>query len=156
MITTRSMILFSLLGLLWSGPASAKNIYRYSKGGRVWFSTECPKKTRCQLVLRGDPVTSAAVKPGEKKRTTPRWKPPVTKKPTKETKSPPSMVKAPSHPKEIDEIIVHASKTYNIPETFVRAVITIESAYKVKALSHVGAMGLMQLMPGTVRSRLSS
>lgn len=48
-------------------------------------------------------------------------------------------------PDEIDR----ASALYNIPAELVRAVIAVESAGDASAVSHKGAIGLMQLMPGT-------
>lgn len=48
-------------------------------------------------------------------------------------------------PDEIDR----AAKAYNIPADLVRAVIAVESAGDAAAVSHRGALGLMQLMPGT-------
>lgn len=50
-------------------------------------------------------------------------------------------------PDEIDR----AAATYNIPAELVRAVIAAESAGQAEAVSHKGAVGLMQLMPGTAR-----
>jgi len=52
---------------------------------------------------------------------------------------------------EIDRVIQEASRTYNIPEAFVRAVIEVESNYGNRALSYKGAMGLMQLMPSVCK-----
>ena len=48
-------------------------------------------------------------------------------------------------PDEIDR----AAQLYNIPAELVRAVIAVESAGNAGAVSQKGALGLMQLMPGT-------
>jgi len=48
-------------------------------------------------------------------------------------------------PDEIDR----AAKVFNIPAELIRAVIAVESAGDTSAISHKGAVGLMQLMPET-------
>ncbi|WP_257541764.1 MULTISPECIES: lytic transglycosylase domain-containing protein [unclassified Sphingobium] len=55
--------------------------------------------------------------------------------------------------------ITEASQRFGIPEHWIRAVLRAESAGDVRAISSAGAMGLMQVMPGTwaglrVRHRL--
>jgi len=42
-----------------------------------------------------------------------------------------------------------ASKKYGLPEALIVGVMYVESRFKPRALSRVGAMGLMQLMPNT-------
>ncbi|MXP30175.1 transglycosylase SLT domain-containing protein [Porphyrobacter algicida] len=45
--------------------------------------------------------------------------------------------------------VAEASQRFGIPERWIYAVIRIESAGRTRAVSSAGAMGLMQLMPGT-------
>src|SRR6185295_14003872 len=47
------------------------------------------------------------------------------------------------------DVIREAAGLYQIPEELVRAVIKVESDYDPRAISPVGAQGLMQLMPET-------
>jgi hypothetical protein len=49
------------------------------------------------------------------------------------------------------DIIYHASETYDVDPTLIRAVIRAESGYRQDSTSPKGAMGLMQLMPETAR-----
>jgi soluble lytic murein transglycosylase-like protein len=53
---------------------------------------------------------------------------------------------------DFDDIIGEASEAYDVPFAFIKAVIRIESNFQPAAVSHAGAMGLMQLMPRTAES----
>lgn len=48
-----------------------------------------------------------------------------------------------------DEHIREAANLYQLPEAFLRAIVLVESNFFPDAVSHAGAMGLMQLMPST-------
>lgn len=52
---------------------------------------------------------------------------------------------------ELDWIIFHAGEREGVDPRFIHAVIWQESKYQVRAVSHAGAQGLMQLMPATAR-----
>ena len=45
--------------------------------------------------------------------------------------------------------IAEASQRFGIPEHWIRAVMEVESAGRVTVVSSAGALGLMQIMPGT-------
>jgi len=132
--------------LLTLGPTAAlADFYVCFKGGKETWTNRLIPGQKCRLVMRTDPVPSAKSGSGgtggtgqTSKQT---WKPPKNATlpiPAAETARP-----------EVDATIREAALRYDIPEPFIRAVIEVESNYKVRALSYKGAMGLMQLMPGT-------
>jgi soluble lytic murein transglycosylase-like protein len=52
----------------------------------------------------------------------------------------------------VNEIIEHTANRYQMDPLLVHSVIQVESAYNKYAVSSAGAMGMMQLMPGTART----
>ncbi|MEZ4338212.1 MAG: transglycosylase SLT domain-containing protein [Planctomycetota bacterium] len=55
----------------------------------------------------------------------------------------------PERYRRYDAYIREAAALYRLPESFVRAIIRVESDYNPQVVSHAGACGLMQLMPAT-------
>ncbi|MEA1995991.1 MAG: transglycosylase SLT domain-containing protein [Gemmatimonadota bacterium] len=67
-------------------------------------------------------------------------------------KKPSSSRKRPvSDRRQYDKLIRQAANRYNIGFGLIKAVIHAESGFNSRAVSHKGARGLMQLMPGTAR-----
>jgi soluble lytic murein transglycosylase-like protein len=58
---------------------------------------------------------------------------------------------ASGNPQEFEHLIAAASVKYGVSASLIRAVIQAESGYNPHAVSHAGAGGLMQLMPGTAK-----
>lgn len=56
---------------------------------------------------------------------------------------------APSGREQIDQMIERVAEKVSLAPELIRAVVTVESSFDPTAVSHAGAQGLMQLMPGT-------
>ncbi|QYA13209.1 lytic transglycosylase domain-containing protein [Rhizobium sp. AB2/73] len=70
-----------------------------------------------------------------------------------------AQVERPSRSDPYGAFIAEAAQRFGVPEAWIRAVMRVESAGDVRAISAAGAMGLMQIMPATwaelrVRHRL--
>lgn len=52
----------------------------------------------------------------------------------------------------LERTIHRAANRYELDPELIRAIIAVESAFDPQAVSHKGAMGLMQLMPATARA----
>lgn len=52
----------------------------------------------------------------------------------------------------MDDIFSEAASRYGLPVSLIKAVAKTESDFNTKAVSHAGAIGVMQLMPGTARA----
>ena len=61
----------------------------------------------------------------------------------------PARDRSPDRYSRFDAHIREAARLYQLPEAFIRAVMRVESDFDPNVVSRVGAMGLMQLMPGT-------
>lgn len=112
--------------LFWSSQAHA-DIYKYTdKHGRV-ILTDTPKNSKYKRMVK-------------------TWKGWVEQKYT-----PQSRARFEKNRKKYTPTIDYIAKHYRLPKSLVHAVITAESAYNAEAISRAGAVGLMQLMPGTAK-----
>jgi soluble lytic murein transglycosylase-like protein len=50
---------------------------------------------------------------------------------------------------ELERMLTQAGTTHNIDADLLASIVRAESGWRVRAVSHAGAQGLMQLMPGT-------
>jgi|CXWL01.1.fsa_nt_gi soluble lytic murein transglycosylase-like protein len=111
-----------------SGRARAGEIYKFvEQDGTIVYTNVMPKGTKAKRV-RGD------------------FHPPPAK-------TQPAAVTARTRTSlaEFDLMIEEAALRYRVPVNLVKAVMHAESGFDRMAVSHVGASGLMQLMPATAR-----
>lgn len=117
--------------LVFASPAAA-DIYTYTDADGTLHFTNSPKgDKRYKLYIKSKPGGGRAARPG------------VVPVPPSDTSK--------ERFTRYDEHIRQAATLYQIPEELVRAVIRVESNYDSRAVSHAGAQGLMQLMPGTAK-----
>lgn len=118
-----TILLFILVGVT---PAAKGDIYKYvDKYGRVHL-TDKPEHTGYTLVVKtyrslGRAKTPRPISFASNKKNRVRFSP----------------------------LIARAAQRYRLPNALLHAVISAESAYDPLAVSHKGAVGLMQLMPET-------
>ncbi len=125
-------------------PASASaELYKYKKPtGEVLITTEKRSDLELIEIIGGSAPTKKRARKTKKRKPTP------SSHKMKPYERPANV------PREeaFDDIIREASAAYDVPFGFVKAVIRVESHFNPNALSHAGAMGLMQLMPRTAAS----
>jgi hypothetical protein len=120
------------------GSAAAADLYRYVDARGVVHFTATPRDARYRKV-RVEPV----VAPGGLRIFAPAgkgWTPTLRGY---------GHGRRRQEPEHFDELIRSASRSHAVPAALVKAVIAAESSFDEGAVSPKGAMGLMQLMPGT-------
>lgn len=118
---TRACVL-ALLALAWAPGAAAQGFYRYMDDrGVVHFTNVSPEDPRFQAAR----MTPGGVQVG------------------------PNLEAVPPIHHGFDHLIRSAARAYDVQPALVKAVIAAESLFDPTAVSHKGAIGLMQLMPFT-------
>jgi soluble lytic murein transglycosylase-like protein len=120
-------------GLLAAAPARA-DIYQWTDAdGTIHYTNVRPRNARnVRVVVRGaddGPLRRGATRDRV-----------------------PARDRSPERYSRYDAFIREASRLYQIPEAFIRAVMRVESDFDPNVVSRVGAAGLMQLMPATAAS----
>jgi soluble lytic murein transglycosylase-like protein len=128
----RSLAILSVSCVLLGATGSARaDIYRCKRpDGTLHYTNIRQPGRRCELVVRGSRKSKSK----------------ATSKPKR------SSPKDPARYRRYDGLIDEAARLYQLPETFLRAVMRVESDFNPTVVSRTGAMGLMQLMPKTARS----
>ena len=114
------------MSVLFVCPSSNADIYRFEDEDGITHFTDAPTDTRFKIFLRD-------IKKDRQLRTK-------------------LQLSSKVNPAEYETIIKACSVKYGVSPSLVKAVIHAESGYNPNAVSHKGASGLMQLMPGTAKS----
>lgn len=125
----------AVVAVVLPAPANA-DIYQCTDAdGTVHYTNSRPRGAagrNCQVLVR------------EQQRRSPTKARAATQRPR-----PAARDRSPGRYTRYDGFIREAAGLYQLPEPFIRAVMRVESDFTPEAVSHAGAMGLMQLMPRT-------
>lgn len=115
------------------------DIYRCKRSdGTQHYTNVRERGGRCQVAVRG--------------RSTPKSKSRSKASASSGRKPRAVGTRDPSRDSRYDGLIAEAAALYQLPGSFLRAVMRVESNFNPHVVSSAGAMGLMQLMPRTARS----
>jgi soluble lytic murein transglycosylase-like protein len=119
-------LLLTLLASLSGAVPTCADIYRYEDDEGIVHFTDAPTDKRFIIFMRD-------IKKDKQLRTKLK-------------------LSSTANPAEYEQIIKNCSDKYGVSCSLIKAVILAESGYNPNAVSHKGASGLMQLMPGTAKS----
>jgi soluble lytic murein transglycosylase-like protein len=137
MFAARSLLgLVLVTSMLHAVPAAAEDVFSYVDEDGVLHFSNAPSDRRYRKVNR----TGAA---------------PIYR-PTTQGRARPLPAGKGSKLERFKEHVRSAAEKYRLPEKLLLAVMAVESNYDPRALSEKGAMGLMQLMPGTAKDMFVS
>ncbi|MGC4000842.1 MAG: transglycosylase SLT domain-containing protein [Anaeromyxobacter sp.] len=127
----RALVAAALLGPMLAPAARAGDLYSYVDGDGVLHFSNAPSDAKYRKVRRATQSSAGIYRPDGQATSRPL--------PRGET-----VAQFRAHVKA-------AAAKYNLPEALLLAVMSVESNCDPRAVSEKGAMGLMQLMPGTAR-----
>ena len=121
------------------------------RDGRVWITNEKKKGMRCHAGMKL-PGGDGAVSGSKKGRSGTGFRPPGAPSSSSSSKGGAEGRSLKERVALYRAYIEEAADRYRIPAAFIMAVIRVESGFHFRAVSSVGAQGLMQLMPKTGRA----
>ena len=139
------LVLFVLL-VLCLPEAGRADVYRCEgRDGTLTFTNRKESGKRCvRIIAEGANPRAAATKP--------RAAAPAVKSASAAAPKRSARGDDPTRRRRYDSHIAEAAQLYQLPGEYIRAVVRVESDFVPTAVSRVGALGLMQLMPQTARS----
>lgn len=125
--------------VLWTAASANADIYRCKRAdGTQHYTNVREQGRRCQVVVRASKKSRAKGSTKKARSSSNHGKRRGTKDPGRYTR--------------YNNLITEAAQLYQLPQSFIRAVMRVESNFNPTVVSRAGAMGLMQLMPKTARS----